>query len=136
MKYIKKLSSISSNFYEAWKKYVSNYKSILLAIIIGGIVQLAGIIQEYGIGIALNINIPFCEYFWIYATLSLLLLIPISFAGFGVREISLVGLLSIYEVSKEYAITISFIMASAQLMVALIGGIIVFLRQVKCGLLN
>lgn len=130
-KQIQKLALIFLKFYDAWNAYVKNIKILVIAIFLGLFVQLMGIFQEYGIGESLGVQVSIYEYFWIYAALSFLLLLPISFAGLGVREISLVGFLGIFGVSKESAITLSAVMLSSQLIGAMMGGIIILCELVK-----
>jgi hypothetical protein len=51
--------------------------------------------------LALHIQIPFIETGFIISLIGLLLLLPISVAGFGTREAGLVFLLAIYSISPE-----------------------------------
>lgn len=127
---LKKIAQVFSKIYETWNEYVKDINTLIIAVFLGVIVQFAGIVQEYGIGVCLGFYVPVYEFFWIYATLSLLLLLPVSFAGLGVREVSLVGLLGLFGVSKEHAITLSVIMVSSQLIGAMIGGIIIIYEQI------
>lgn len=58
---------------------------------------------------ALGIDIPFLTVSFITALMSLVLLIPISIAGFGPREITLVFLLERYGVCAEDALSFSLL---------------------------
>jgi glycosyltransferase 2 family protein len=58
---------------------------------------------------ALSISIPFLETGFIISLIGLILLLPISVAGFGTREAGVVYLLSLYGISPETAISFSFL---------------------------
>jgi hypothetical protein len=59
--------------------------------------------------LALHIQIPFIETGFIISLIGLLLLLPISVAGFGTREAGLVFLLAFYSISPELAISFSLL---------------------------
>jgi len=59
--------------------------------------------------LAVNISIPFIETGFIISLIGLILLLPISVAGFGTREAGLVYLLSFYAINSEIAISFSLL---------------------------
>ena len=59
--------------------------------------------------LALNISINFLETGFIISLIGLILLLPISVAGFGTREAGLVFLLSFYSINPEIAISFSLL---------------------------
>jgi glycosyltransferase 2 family protein len=59
--------------------------------------------------ISLGINIPFSTVCFIISFMSLILLIPVSIAGFGPREATLIFLMSRYGVSAESALSFSLL---------------------------
>ena len=72
---------------------------------------------------AANITAPAGVFVWLCATIYILGRIPISVANLGVREFTLVGLLSIYGVEKSQALLMSMILFSAVILMAAIGAI-------------
>jgi uncharacterized protein (TIRG00374 family) len=58
---------------------------------------------------ALEINLSFIDVAFILCIMSLVTIIPISIAGFGTREASLVILLSQYGISSEMALSFSLL---------------------------
>jgi hypothetical protein len=58
---------------------------------------------------SVNIPLTFIETGYVICILGLVLLLPISIAGFGTREISLVYLLSMYGIDSESSLTFSFL---------------------------
>lgn len=59
--------------------------------------------------VALDIDIPFTKVCFIISTMSLILLIPVSIAGFGPREAVLIFLLGRYGVTAETALSFSLL---------------------------
>ncbi|HOI31927.1 MAG: lysylphosphatidylglycerol synthase transmembrane domain-containing protein [Bacteroidales bacterium] len=71
--------------------------------------------------LAVGIQLKIVDIALIFSVVSLATLLPISWAGFGTREVSLVYLLSFYQVPAETAITFSLLQFGAFF---LFGGII------------
>lgn len=70
------------------------------------VVYFAGIKMLF---LSLNIEIGFLETGFIISLIGLILLLPISVAGFGTREAGLVYLLSFYGISPELAVSFSLL---------------------------
>lgn len=114
--------------FEDWCIYTKNNKLIIKSILWGGIFQLLSAISctlfSYGVGV----NIAFYEWFWINAILTVALLIPISIAGIGVREGTLIGVLGMLGVTSDKALSISMALLIVQIFRAVIGGVLELLR--------
>ncbi len=95
---------------------------LLAIILIGVICQIVGMFSHFLVLKSVGVNIHFCSLMWIFSFLSIALFIPISIGGLGVREISYVGLLGIYGISNEVALTGSLLIFTITLLNALIGG--------------
>ncbi len=72
---------------------------------------------------AANITAPAGVFVWLCTVIYILGRIPISVANLGVREFTLVGLLSIYGVEKSQALLMSMILFSTVILMAAIGAI-------------
>lgn len=89
-------------------------------------------VSRHGIGIfgilllatAMGLDLSFTTIGWFRAVLTLLLMLPISLGGFGVRELSFVGLLQPLGVAPAAAIGFSVLLLARNALVALIGGAI------------
>jgi uncharacterized membrane protein YbhN (UPF0104 family) len=57
---------------------------------------------------AVGVEISFIDWFWILAILNIVLLLPITIGGMGLREGALIGVLGMLSVPPEKAIVISF----------------------------
>jgi uncharacterized protein (TIRG00374 family) len=73
---------------------------------------------------ALGIEVPAMDLAWIRAVLDLVLILPISVAGVGVRDTSLVTLLGHLGVPSAAALAFSFLLLARTLFVAALGGLV------------
>ncbi len=73
------------------------------------------------IGHALGIDIGLSAWCLVYAGVSVLMLLPISIAGIGLREGGYVGLLALFGTSRETALALSFVFLGYALIGALLG---------------
>ena len=119
------------NFYSSWVLFSVN-KIILLKSLIWGIVnQFMGIIMIWYVSNSLNLSVALIDYCWVIPLVSFILIVPVSFAGLGLREASLVSLLSLFGVAPEKAIIISLTLLLGQIVAALIGGIMNSIYSLK-----
>ncbi|HPS55389.1 MAG TPA: lysylphosphatidylglycerol synthase transmembrane domain-containing protein [Sedimentisphaerales bacterium] len=70
-----------------------------------------------------NIEVPLGLFFWMPAIIYILGKIPISIANLGVREITLIGILTAYGVDASAALLMSMILFSSIVFMAIIGAI-------------
>jgi uncharacterized membrane protein YbhN (UPF0104 family) len=77
---------------------------------------------------SLHIEVHALDLGWVRAVLDLVLILPISFAGLGVRDASLVAMLQYLGVTAAVALAFSFVLLARTLVVALVGGVIEGLR--------
>ena len=119
------------DFYSSWVMFSTKKITLFKSIIWGIINQTMGIVMVWYISISMGLGITIWDYFWVIPILSFILLLPISFAGIGLRDISLVSLLSIFNVASEKAIIISMILLLGQIVVAAIGGIMNSIYNLK-----
>ena len=86
--------------------------------------NLLSILVAYFFARACNIDLAFVTIGWMQAIVSLLILLPISFSGLGVREGALVLMTARYGVAAPLALTWSLLIFAGTLSVAAIGGLI------------
>jgi glycosyltransferase 2 family protein len=77
---------------------------------------------------ALRITARPMDLGWIRAVLDLVLILPVSVAGLGVRDASLVTMLNHLGVASAAALALSFVLLGRTLFVALLGGLVEGLR--------
>lgn len=76
------------------------------------------------LGQALHISLAWAAWATIYAGVSLLVLLPISLAGIGLRESGYVGMLSLFGTTTAGALSLSFTQFALVLLGAAIGGLL------------
>jgi glycosyltransferase 2 family protein len=81
--------------------------------------------------LALGLALDFSAIGWIRSFVNILTMIPISFAGLGVREGSLVVLLQPYGVAGSLAVALSLFMFSVHLAFAVAGGLVEVFRMFR-----
>jgi uncharacterized protein (TIRG00374 family) len=84
---------------------------------------------------SLDVRIAWLDALWINVLAYLAILLPISVAGLGVRELAVIVALTPLGVPKEEALALSVLMFSATLLNALIGGVVQLIvrpRPVSC----
>ncbi|HWN06821.1 MAG TPA: hypothetical protein VNO53_06625, partial [Steroidobacteraceae bacterium] len=78
----------------------------------------------YAFATACGIQLSFANIGWMHAVVAVLVLLPISFAGLGVREGTLVLLGARYGVAAPLALSWSLLLFAGMLFVAAIGACI------------
>jgi len=86
--------------------------------------HILGFVVAYLLAISLNINLTFFDIAWMRAAINILTMLPISFAGLGVREVSLVFFMENYGVKPDTAIAYSLLIFFNALLISLIGGLL------------
>ncbi|HEY4482332.1 MAG TPA: lysylphosphatidylglycerol synthase transmembrane domain-containing protein [Candidatus Brocadiaceae bacterium] len=85
--------------------------------------HLLGILTFYLFALSLGINISFINIGWVRSFILIITMLPVSFAGLGVREGTLIFLLQPYGVSTTDAVALSFLLFARTLLLGGIGGI-------------
>ena len=83
-----------------------------------------GLTSLWLLATALDIGITILTLGWIRSLIAIILLLPISIAGIGVREASLIALLIPYGVATGDALTFSILMFARGLVFAGVGGVV------------
>jgi len=85
--------------------------------------QVVGIISIYVFALALDIEISFYTLAWVRSVFTLLVMLPISILGLGVRELTFVSILTQYGVPAGSALMLSLVLFFRGLIFALVGGL-------------
>jgi len=97
-------------------------KLIVLAGALMNAMLTAAVILSFAL--AVNVELTLSSALWIRAALQVMLLLPITLAGIGVREVSLVGLGALVGIPSTAAIAWSFTILAGTIVVAAVGGLI------------
>lgn len=84
--------------------------------------ELMGILSFYLISAAMHLGLSPVSVGWVRAYISLVTLLPISIMGMGVRDGSLVVMLSAYGVVPALAVTYSVLLLTRTIVLGLLGG--------------
>jgi len=85
-----------------------------------------GVVSFFCFAKSLNIDLNIWAIGWIRSAMSIAIMLPLSFAGLGIREGSLVFLFGKYGVLPDVAMTLSLLFFSRNLLTSLIGGLFEF----------
>jgi len=93
---------------ENWQVYTKNKKLLVKNLIYGLIYQLLICLTGAFLTYSLGVGFIFFDWLWIHAVLTIVLLLPISLGGLGIREASFIGLLALIGINSEQALAVSF----------------------------
>lgn len=116
---------------EAWKQYLKTPSALLKCFFIGIALHLTSVSIYMVIAAPLDINLPFSEWCWIFSAISVIVFLPVTVGGVGLREGGFVFLLGEFGVSGEKALALSLSLFALRIIGALAGGIIDFMIRDK-----
>ena len=76
------------------------------------------------IALSIGTDLSFVDWLLIVPPVTLVQLLPVSLAGWGIREAALVVVLSAFDIQPEIALTISLLFGACQILIALPGGLV------------
>ena len=111
--------------------YQGRMDVLIRALLISFFVQLNVIIHFVIIAYALRIDVPPMAMFIIIPLATLVMLLPVSINGVGVREAVMVFFFSLYGISSEPAIAFAWVWLGMLLAQGMVGGIVFMLKRNK-----
>lgn len=106
----------------ALHEYLQKPIALIAALLIAFVFHVGCILLQVLLGNALGIKLQWADWTVVYAGVSLLMLLPISVAGLGLREGGYVGLLALFGYKPSVALSLSFAILGTTLVAALVGG--------------
>lgn len=103
----KKLKLNFMRFVDTFYTDFPNIKGLVVPFLLGIPTWIIIYSQIYILGLSLDIEIPYLVFLMLYAIANIVAFIPITFAGLGTREATLIFLFSFFGVSPEKAVVIS-----------------------------
>lgn len=107
-----------------WRRYLEQPKVLIFSVLLGIVFQLSAVLITNILAIGLNIHLSFADWSWIFSAVSIVVILPITISGIGLREGAFIGLLGCIGVQSEQALSLSFLLFGIQVIGAIIGGII------------
>ncbi|MBP01603.1 MAG: hypothetical protein CMM25_02175 [Rhodospirillaceae bacterium] len=115
------LDTSLGRFLRAWREYSDNYIGLFVAFLTGIAFQIISVSVIAVLGAALGVSISFISWVAVVGLMSFALLVPLSFAGLGIRESGLIVFLGFLGVANTDALALSFLVFSYTLLGASIG---------------
>jgi uncharacterized protein (TIRG00374 family) len=103
----KKLKSVFKKFVDTFYIDFPNVKKLIIPFLLGIPTWIIIYTQIYILGLSLDIEVPYLVFLMLYPIANIVAFIPVTSAGLGTREATLVFLFSFFGVSPEKAIVIS-----------------------------
>jgi len=118
-----------NEIYEAVSLFRYKAKYIGWVLLVATLLQFVVVLHYYLIGLSLGIPVPLIFYFLIIPIISLLLTLPISISGIGVRENVYVIFFGAYGVLNAPALALAWISFSFVIISGMIGAVIYLTRR-------
>jgi hypothetical protein len=116
-------------FQKAGHNFRHHQSKIALAIFWAFLLQINVILHYYLIGLSLKVSIPLIDYFIFVPIVLLLLTIPVTINGLGLREGAYIEIFAYYGISASVAFAFSLIDVIFMLLLGIIGGIVYIIRK-------
>lgn len=117
----KLIKDFSIDYFEKYKKHNSlMYETLLWSLLI----KLPHIFGFFFLALSLNIPLDLVQCAWLFSIVSITTLLPISFSGLGVREGTVIVLLSQLGIDKSLSLSLSLLIYITAVLVGLIGGLL------------
>lgn len=126
---LSKIKGKIDKVYQALNLYKSKRKDLLITFLLGLALQVAAVAHYYLIGLALDLNVSILYFFIIIPLVLLILLLPVSINGIGVRENAYVLFFGKIGVEGSISIALSWLAFGMILIIGIIGGVIYAARK-------
>jgi len=121
------------DFFFVLHEYGNNKPVIVKTLVISIVYQSIGIISTYCFGKAIGIPLSFFYYLVFIPLAWMIMLLPISISGFGLREGAFVTFFTQVNVLKEEALLLSFLFFSHVVFIGIIGAAVNVVHLVRRG---
>ena len=122
------LETFSLNYLESYKKHnLLMFETLIWSILI----KLPHVFAFYFLALSLNIHLSVLQCAWLFSIVSLVTIIPISFSGLGIREGTIIVILSKLGIERFNSLSLSLLIFLTGIMVAIIGGIFELFSDTK-----
>ena len=125
----RKLHAILDKVITALTAFRGKTPALTKALGLSLLLQVAFVIQYYLVAEALAVSMPFYSYFFTIPLATIVMLIPVSINGIGIREMTFVYFFSTFGVEKADAIAIAWLSYAILLIMGVLGGIVYAFRR-------
>ena len=117
-----RISTFIRDFSIAFHDHLRRPMMLVAAVMLGLAFHAGCVAMQVLLGNDLGMRLQWADWTVVYAGVSLLMLLPISVAGLGLREGGYVGLLALFGYKASAALSLSFAMFGISLVAAVVGG--------------
>ncbi len=117
------LYRLTTKLFDAFSSH-TEIKTLVRAVSISVIVLILAAIRTYFLSKALGLNVDLIYYMIILPVTLFITMIPVSFAGIGIREYSFIYFLGIVGVNEADAFLLGFMVTLLNIMLSVAGGIV------------
>lgn len=117
-----RISTFVSCFSAAFHDCLRQPLQVIAALVVGILFHGLCIWAQVLLGEALGVRLPWADWTIVYAGVSLLMVLPISIAGLGLREGGYVGMLALFSYRASTALSLSFAILGISIVASLVGG--------------
>jgi uncharacterized protein (TIRG00374 family) len=118
-------------FMDSWRDFIGRPSTVAASIALGLILQSLYIVVMMMIAAKIGIELKMADWLWVFAVVSMAVLLPLSLGGIGIREGAFVGVLGYLQVPVELALGLSLTIFALQILVASAGAMLDFSRVGK-----
>jgi len=115
-------SFVATKFKKTENITLLNDVSLTNTMLVSLVIQLINIAAHYMFSIALNINIGFADLALLYSVSAVIISIPISINGIGIREGVFIFAFGFWGIPAESALAFSFLSFTSTIILSIIGG--------------
>lgn len=108
-------------FTDAWLSYLKRPWLLIGSVLMGSSCQLVHVLIILLIASKVGVTLALAEWLWVFALVSVAVLMPITVGGIGVREGAFVAILGIHGVPAESALAISLTIFGLHVIAACVG---------------
>ncbi|MBU3922734.1 flippase-like domain-containing protein [Patescibacteria group bacterium] len=124
-RFVPKIKNFSEKIFGAINTYSNNLRLLVFAVLVGILIYFINTFCVYFAALALSINVSFINLFAVNCLAMFALIIaPITFSGFGIREGFFVYFLGLIGTGKESAVALSLLCGLIYLLFGLVGGVL------------
>ena len=120
----RKLTDFFDKILDVFSVYRGQRNLLLWALLLSLMLQCVVVGHYYVVGLALGFDVPFYGYAYIVPIAIVIMMLPISINGIGVRESTFALLLATYGVQSSEALAYSWVVYGLILIHGLIGGLV------------
>jgi len=111
-------------FIDSWRDFIGRPLTVAASIALGLILQSLYIVVMVIIAAKIGIELKMADWLWVFAVVSMAVLLPLSLGGIGIREGAFVGVLGYLRVPPEHALALSLTIFALQILVASTGAVL------------